>query len=144
MAISTSGNGRGSRRRTTPALSEINVTPFVDVVLVLLIIFMLTAHVMEYGVEVNVPETKGTKQATQELPVISISKEGIYTMDGKEININQIPAAIRQKRNPRKAVYVRADRETSWDVVAQVTAHVAEAGFQVNLVTRQFEGSSQK
>src|SRR5882724_5579897 len=129
MAISTSGSGRGSRRRSMQSLSEINVTPFVDVVLVLLIIFMLTAHVMEYGLEGNVPQTKGTTRAVQDLPVISISKEGIYTMDGKEININQIPAALRKKQGAQRGVYVRADRETIWEVVAQVTASVAEAGF---------------
>jgi len=55
MAFSTNGGGFGSRRRGGAALSEINVTPFVDVVLVLLIIFMLTAHVMEFGIEVDVP-----------------------------------------------------------------------------------------
>ena len=64
MAFSmNSGGGFGSRqaRHGSPALSEINVTPFVDVVLVLLIIFMLTAHVMEFGIEVDVPKTKFTK-----------------------------------------------------------------------------------
>src|SRR6266513_1043387 len=99
MAFSNNGgNGRSIvGRRSTQALSEINVTPFVDVVLVLLIIFMLTAHVMEYGLEVNVPQTKGSKQAVRDLPVISISKEGLYTMDGKEVNINQMAAAIRER-----------------------------------------------
>ena len=60
MAISTAGMAGGGRRRSTPALAEINVTPFVDVALVLLIIFMITAHVMEYGIEVDVPKTKTT------------------------------------------------------------------------------------
>ena len=85
MAISTGSNGRGSRRRSTQALSEINVTPFVDVVLVLLIIFMLTAHVMEYGLEVNVPQTKGSKQAVRDLPVsngvVNMSKNDHLGLD---------------------------------------------------------------
>src|SRR5437016_12426171 len=146
MAITVNGGNPSGRRRFhgSPALSEINVTPFVDVVLVLLIIFMLTAHVMEYGLEVNVPQTKGSKQAVRDLPVISISKEGLYTMDGKEVNINQMAAVIRERHKGQKSVYVRGDRETSWEVVAQVLAQLGEAGFQANVVTRQFEGSPKR
>jgi biopolymer transport protein ExbD len=80
MALSVNnGGGFGSRRRGSRALSEINVTPFVDVVLVLLIIFMLTAHVMEFGIEVDVPKVRQVKESAQPMPVITITKEGIYT-----------------------------------------------------------------
>ena len=76
MAMSLGGgNGRGRRGSLMP-LAEINVTPFVDVVLVLLIIFMLTAHVMEYGLEVNVPQTKSVRSSTRELPVVTLTKTG--------------------------------------------------------------------
>ena len=82
MAFSTNGGraagfGR-SRFRGTSTLSEINVVPLVDVVLVLLIIFMLTAHVMEFGMEVDVPKTKLSKDTAQELPVVTITKDGEY------------------------------------------------------------------
>ena len=76
MAISVNGGGSsrggfGSRRRVSSgSLAEINVTPFVDVVLVLLVIFMLTAHVMEFGLEVNVPKVRAVKDTAQELPVV--------------------------------------------------------------------------
>ena len=70
-----SGLGRG-RSRGTPSLAEINIVPLVDVVLVLLIIFMLTAHVMEFGLEVEVPKVKPVKENIQDLPVVSISKDG--------------------------------------------------------------------
>ena len=76
MAISTSGGGFGgggfgSRRRAGgSSLAEINVTPFVDVVLVLLIIFMLTAHVMEFGIQIDVPKVSEVKDSAQELPVV--------------------------------------------------------------------------
>ena len=64
-------------------MSEINVTPFVDVLLVLLIIFMITAHVMESGVEVNVPKTKSVQTSPKELPIITVTKTGTVYL-GKE------------------------------------------------------------
>ena len=70
---SSSGLGRG-RFRGNPALAEINIVPLVDVVLVLLIIFMLTAHVMEFGLQVEVPKVKPVKENVQDLPVVSISQ----------------------------------------------------------------------
>ena len=142
MAISTNGgNGNGSRRRgQMGALADINVTPFVDVVLVLLIIFMLTAHVMESGLEVDVPKTKMTKEATQEMPVISITKDGLYLLDGKPININDFKTVIPARlRKSSKGVYVMADKEAIWDVIAQVVAELGASGFQVNMVTQPMD-----
>src|SRR5215470_17739002 len=117
MAFSTNGGGFGSRRRGGAALSEINVTPFVDVVLVLLIIFMLTAHVMEFGIEVDVPKVKQVKDSAKELPVLSITKSGSLYLNDKEININEIGREV-QKRFPRAgSVYLRADKDTVWDPI---------------------------
>src|SRR5262244_3392537 len=117
MAFSTNGGGFGSRRRGGAALSEINVTPFVDVVLVLLIIFMLTAHVMEFGIEVDVPAVRPTKHTAQDLPVITIDKTGLFRLNETEININEVKEAILRKYPKAKAVYVRADKNTIWEVV---------------------------
>jgi len=141
MAFSTNGGGSGSRRRGTVALSEINVTPFVDVVLVLLIIFMLTAHVMESGIEVDVPAVRPTKATAQDLPVITVSKTGEYTIAGSPVNINQVRETVLKKYPRAKAVYLRADKDTIWDVVAQMTAELGAAGFQVNMVTQPLESS---
>ncbi len=135
--------GLGSRRRnTSPALSEINVTPFVDVVLVLLIIFMLTAHVMEFGIEVDVPKVRLAKETAKEMPVISITKDGTTWLNDKPVNMNDLPAAIRQRYGQTKGVYIRADRETIWDIVAQVTAEMGEAKFTVNVVTQPVDSSA--
>ena len=136
MAIATNGGGNRSRRRSAAALSEINVTPFVDVVLVLLIIFMLTAHVMEFGIEVDVPKVRAVKESAQELPVVTITKEGVIKLNTDDVNINSLAATIRQKYGKAKGVYVRADKETIWDPIAQVTAELGAAGFQVNMVTQ--------
>src|SRR5277367_5643825 len=121
MAISfQNGGGRGRRSYGQPALSEINVTPFVDVVLVLLIIFMLTAHVMEYGMEVEVPKTKTVQTSTKELPVVTITKTGAVYLNREEVNINQLGDVIHQRFGEQAGVYVRADRETPYDPIAQV------------------------
>ena len=137
MGMSLDGGGFRSRRRgggTT--LSEINVTPFVDVVLVLLIIFMLTAHAMEYGIEVDVPHTRYVKETTMELPIVSIDKTGDYTLNGNQINIHELVAAIRSKFPSAKGVYVRADANAIWDPIAQVTAELGQGNLQVYMVTQ--------
>ena len=138
MALSVNGGGGyGSRRRGGGgSLSEINVTPFVDVVLVLLIIFMLTAHVMEFGIEVDVPKVQAVKDTAQELPVVTITKDGTTYLNDKPVNINDLQATIQQRFGKAKAIYVRADKETIWDPIAQVTAMLGQAGFQVNMVTQ--------
>jgi biopolymer transport protein ExbD len=137
MALSVNGNGFGGRRRGgSTSLAEINVTPFVDVVLVLLIIFMLTAHVMEFGIEVEVPKVRAVRDSAQELPVVSIQKDGTIFLNEKPVNYNELKTAIQQRFGKAKGVYVRADKETIWDPIAQVTAALGEAGFQVNFVTQ--------
>ena len=131
------GGGYGSRRRAGgTSLSEINITPFVDVVLVLLIIFMLTAHVMEFGIEVDVPKVQAVKDTAQELPVVTITKDGTTYLNDKPVNINDLQATIQQRFGKAKAIYVRADKQTIWDPIAQVTAMLGQAGFQVNMVTQ--------
>jgi biopolymer transport protein ExbD len=137
MSMSVNGGGYGSRRRaSTSNLAEINVTPFVDVVLVLLIIFMLTAHVMEFGIQVDVPKVNTFKDSAEELPVITITKSGETTLNGKPIDINEMSSAIHRRFPKAKGVYVRADKETIWDPIAQVTAALGQGGFQVNMVTQ--------
>ena len=142
MAFSTNGGGYRSGRRGSAAISEINVTPFVDVVLVLLIIFMLPAHVMEFGIEVDVPKVRTVKESAQEMPVITITKDAVIKLNTDDVNINDLAATIRRKYGKAKGVYVRADKETIWDPIAQVTAELGAAGFQVNMVTQPEDATS--
>jgi biopolymer transport protein ExbD len=142
MAFSTNGGGYRSNRRGNPPLSEINVTPFVDVVLVLLIIFMLTAHVLEFGIEVDVPKVRTIKESAQDMPVVTITKDALIKLNADDVNINDLAATIRQRFGKAKGVYVRADKETIWDPIAQVTAELGAAGFQVNMVTQPEDSSS--
>src|ERR1700740_3241438 len=95
MGASNGGGGRFGRRfRGTGTLSEINIVPLVDVVLVLLIIFMLTAHVMEFGLEVNVPQVKQVKDSAEELPVITVTRDAKIFLNEKPVNINQISVEV--------------------------------------------------
>ena len=136
MAISVSGGGgRGRKRVYGGAIAEINVTPFVDVVLVLLIIFMLTAHVMEFGFEVDVPKVRQVKDSAQELPVVTITRRGDLYLNEKEVNINEVAASVR-RRFGQQAVYLRADKGAVWDLIAQVMAELGAAKIPVNVVTQ--------
>ena len=143
MAISTNGGGLGSRRRgaSSGSLAEINVTPFVDVVLVLLIIFMLTAHVMEFGIQVDVPKVNTYKDSAEELPVVTITKDGETTLNGKAIDIAALVSAVHQKFPKAKGVYLRADKQTIYDPIAQVAAALGQGGLVVNLVTQPLDTS---
>src|SRR5512135_3303357 len=97
--------------RTQSSLADINITPLVDVVLVLLIIFMVTAPVLQSGIDVSVPKTRTVKQITEERLVITINKEQRVFLGNDPININQMGAKLRQKiRDPRnQMIFVRAD-----------------------------------
>jgi len=135
-ALNSSGGIRRGLFRGTTSLSEINIVPLVDVVLVLLIIFMLTAHVMEFGLEIDVPKVKPVKENVQELPVISISRDGTSYLNDKPVNINLLADEIRKRFKSASSVYVRADRRTPWDPIAQVVATLGEAKLAVNMVTQ--------
>src|SRR5881396_1234256 len=91
-----------SQGRTQSALSDINVTPLVDVVLVLLIIFLVTAPVLQSGIEVSVPKTRTVKEITEERLVISIDKQQRVFFGNDPVNINEIGARLRKKvRDPQ-------------------------------------------
>src|SRR3982074_564944 len=102
----TAANGR-----TQLALADINITPLVDVVLVLLIIFMVTAPVLQSGIDVSVPKTRTVKQITEEWLVITINKDQRVFLGNDTININEIGSKLRQKiRDPRNQfIFFRAD-----------------------------------
>jgi biopolymer transport protein ExbD/biopolymer transport protein TolR len=133
--------GRGFRRYGggQGTLSEINIVPLVDVVLVLLIIFMLTAHVMEFGLEINVPEVKQARDSAEELPVISITRDGRLFLNERPVNINQMPAEVGRRFKGAKEVYVMADKSTTWDPIAQVISQLNEAKIGIKVVAKPQE-----
>jgi biopolymer transport protein ExbD len=139
MSGGSGGGRRGRFRSGSTALSEINVVPLVDVVLVLLIIFMITAHVMEIGLEVEVPKVTQTRDTTKDLPVVTLSKEGESWVGDKPVNLNVLGEYIRQRYPGATEVYVRADGKTAWDPIAQVISKLGEAKFKVNAVTQPID-----
>jgi biopolymer transport protein ExbD len=134
------GNGRRRFRGSSGTLSEMNVVPLVDVVLVLLIIFMLTAHVMEFGLEVDVPKVRQTRDTTEQLPVVTLTKDGEVYLADKPVNINDLGAAVKERYPKSDGVYVRADKGTVWDPIAQVVSALNESKLQVRMVTQPIEG----
>jgi biopolymer transport protein ExbD len=138
MAFSYNGGQLAPQRRflRTSTLSDINIVPLVDVVLVLLIIFMLTAHVMEFGLEVDVPKVRQVKDSAQELPVVTLTRDGRLYLNDQPVNINELGPVIRQKFGNQSAVYLRADKATIWDPVAQVISALDQAKIKINIVTQ--------
>ncbi len=138
MAFTTS-NGR-----TQTAMADINITPLVDVVLVLLIIFMVTAPVLQSGIDVSVPKTQYVKQITEERLVITINKDQRVFLGNDAININEIGSKLRQRiRDPRnQSIFVRADENVPFGAFATIMDAVKQAGFaNVSIVTQPLEQS---
>ncbi len=145
MAFSFGTGGRRGRRFGGPsAMSEINVVPLVDVVLVLLVIFMITANVMEFGLDIQVPQVRRVQQTAQDLPVVSITKTGESYLNDKPLNINLLSQGIHQRFHNATAVYVRADKETPWDPIAAVVAELGEAKFEVRMVTAPIDTAARQ
>lgn len=137
-----SGGTRGRRSRGMPSMADINVTPFVDVVLVLLIIFIITAHVMDYGIEVQVPKTKSVATSVKDLPVVLISQKGDLWLNSDRVQLVDLVDTLHKRFPDQNAVYVRADGQVTWDVLAQVGAKLGEGKFNIQLVTEPANSGS--
>ena len=123
-------------------LSEINVTPFVDEVLVLLIIFMITAPVLQSGIEVAVPKTRTVKEITEERLVISIDNKQRVFLGNDAVNINQIGDRLREKiRDPEgQPIFIRADENVPFGAFATVMDAIKQAGINnVSIVTEPLQ-----
>jgi biopolymer transport protein ExbD/biopolymer transport protein TolR len=143
MAMDTGQSG-GKPGRAQPSM---NVTPLVDVVLVLLIIFMVTAPVLQSGIEVSVPKTRTVKEITEERMVISINKQQRVFLGNDPININEIKAKLRQKiRDPQnQSVFIRADEDVPFGAFATVMDAVKGAGItNVSIVTQPLDSNASR
>ena len=131
-----------SNGRTQTSLSDINITPLVDVVLVLLIIFMVTAPVLQSGIEVNVPKTRSVKEITEERLVISINKEQQVFLGNDPVNINEIGAKIKSKiRDPKhQSIFIRSDEDVPFGAFATAMDAVKATGItNVSIVTQPLD-----
>ena len=124
-------------------MSDINVTPFVDVMLVLLIIFMVTAPMMMEGVEVNLPQTTAKSIKTQEDPMIlTVNKKGEISLEKHKIKLEDLETKLRSifKYRRDKEVLLRADRDIPYGFVIKVIAGVKRAGVdKLGMITEPIE-----
>jgi biopolymer transport protein TolR len=128
-----------NRGRTQTALADINITPLVDVVLVLLLIFMLTAPVLQSGIEVAVPHTRLVNQLTDERTVITIDKDQNIFLQDKPVNIHDLPSRLQTSNGDGKSkvVYVRADESVPFGAFASVMDALKQAGItNISIVTQ--------
>ena len=131
-----------NRGRTQSSLSEINITPFVDVVLVLLVMFMVTAPILQSGIEVEVPKTKTVKEITEERLVITIDRDQKVYLGNDPININQIAERLHEKiRDPQgQSVFIRSDENVPFGAFATVMDAVKQTGItNVSIVTQPLD-----
>lgn len=138
-----------SNGRTQSALSDINITPLVDVVLVLLLIFMVTAPVLQSGIEVAVPQTRTVNQITEEHVIITIDKNQNVFLQDKPVNIHDLPRLLSDgssnSKTPaaKRVVFVRADQKVPFGAFASVMDAVKQAGItNISIVTRPIEGNT--
>ena len=125
--------------RTQTALAEINMVPFIDIVLVLLIIFMITAPVIQSGIEVNVPKTQVVRELSEEKLVVTIDKEQKLYLQNEAVNVNALAGKVREKLlDPtRQSIYLRADESVPWGTVTTVMDFLNRSGITNIVVVTQ-------
>jgi biopolymer transport protein TolR len=134
MAVDTSSQQSGT------TISQINVTPLVDVMLVLLVIFMVTAPIIQQGVQVNLPQAKsGPIAGKEEQLVVSVNKNGSIFLNDTQMSATDLGLKLRaiRKLDADKEVILRADQDVRYGIVMRAIAEIKEAGIQkVGMVTR--------
>ncbi|MEP9397848.1 protein TolR [Mesorhizobium sp. KR2-14] len=146
MSVSAGGSSRGGRGRRRGRgkgglISEINVTPFVDVMLVLLIIFMVAAPLLTVGVPIDLPETQAKAMNSETQPItVSVNDKGQIYLQETEIELDEIVAKLEaiSKTGYDERIYVRGDKTADYGTVMKVMARVSAAGYKnLGLVTLQ-------
>ena len=140
---------RGGRRRSYRPLAEINVTPLVDVMLVLLIVFMVTAPLLTTGVHVDLPKSKaGPMEQKDDKPLeISIDAKGQVFLQETAIELDQLVPRLNaiSNENHDVKIYIRGDRANSWGTMMQILGAVGGAGYaKVGLVSNPVDGPAPK
>ena len=137
MAIKADAGGEGAGR-TRSALAEINVIPLVDVVLVLLLIFMLTAPMMYRGIDVNLPKTASKPTAVEERLVLTISKDRLLYLNERPLPLTTLESRLRELIRDRtdKTIFIKADKDLAYGYVVETMDRVRRAGIErVGMVT---------
>jgi biopolymer transport protein TolR len=124
-------------KSTQSSLSEINMVPFIDVVLVLLIIFMITAPILQSGIEVDVPKTHTVKEITQQRLVVTMDKNQLIYLGNDPINIHQLADKIKkQAKHQNDVIYLRADETVPFGAFCTVIDTLRQSGISnISIVT---------
>lgn len=141
MAFTTS-NGK-----TQTSLAEINITPLVDVVLVLLVIFMISAPVLQSGIEVAVPKTRTVKEITEQRVVVTIDRDQQVFLGDSPVNIHDLPQKLHESSSDatRQVIYLRADERVPFGAFASVMDAVKQAGItNISIVTQPLDTKAGK
>ena len=136
MAFTNSGG------QIQSSMAEINITPLVDVVLVLLIIFMITAPVLQSGIDVSVPKTRTVKEITEQRTVLTINRDQEVFLGDTPVNIHELPERLRHDgADPEhQVIYLRADERVPFGAFASVMDAVKQAGItNISIVTQPLE-----
>jgi len=125
-------------KSTQSSLSEINMVPFIDVVLVLLIIFMITAPILQSGIEVDVPKTHTVKEITQQRLVVTMDKNQLIYLGNDPINIHQLADKIKkQAKHQNDVIYLRADETVPFGAFCTVIDTLRQSGISnISIVTQ--------
>jgi biopolymer transport protein TolR len=138
MAVSMPGNGRRGRYRP---LSEINVTPLVDVMLVLLIVFMVTAPLMTSGVSVDLPKTSAQPINNDAEPLtVSIKADGSIYLQDQQVELTDLVGKLQAiaQNNPERRIFVRGDKDLAYGRIMEVMGTITQGGFtKVALLAEQ-------
>ena len=125
-------------RQTGTSLSEINIVPFVDVVLVLLIIFMITAPILQSGIEVELPKTKTVKEISEDRLVVTIDRGQRIYVGNEPVKIRDLAQMLKAKMGPndKQAVFVRSDESVPFGSFARIVDELRQGGIEnVSIVT---------
>jgi len=125
-------------KTTQSTLSEINMVPFIDVVLVLLIIFMITAPILQSGIEVDVPKTKTVKEINEQRLIVTIDKNQLIYLADVPVNINRLGERVKaQLKKPQDSVFLRADETIPFGTFAKVIDALRQSGVSnISIVTQ--------
>jgi len=148
MALSTQSLQSSSRKRQVGThLSEINVTPFIDVMLVLLVIFMVTAPMMQSGIGVNLPQAETDTKPAEEGLTLTVTKDQYVHIGDSTININLLERRLTEffYNKPKKVVYLQIDKDVPWGVGVRVMDITKKAGVEiVGVITEPIDVKDKK
>ena len=135
----------GANGRTQSSLAEINITPLVDVVLVLLVIFMITAPVLQSGIEVNVPKTRTVREITVPRLVVTVTRDQEVYLGDQPVNLHDLADRLHQQNTDpsKQIIYLRADERVPFGAFATVMDAIKQAGItNISIVTQPVNSGS--